>query len=141
MINNTATPAVRRARRVSPRGRVTYFLPEEPHAVYHVYSAAGLLLYIGMSGAPEGRVSAHRATAPWRREICSWTAQWYPNRPAAARAEQAAIDAEMPCYGMTTDLYREVSLISASVGADGRRAAVEAARERYRLRAIEWQNA
>lgn len=139
MINPTATPAIRRVRRVSARGRVTHFLSGEPHAVYRIYDTAGLLLYIGMSSDPEGRVRAHRGTAPWRREISSWTAAWYANRAAAGRAEQAAIDAEMPCHGMTTELYREVSQISRSVGADGRRAAVEGAREQYRRRAIEWQ--
>ena len=127
------------ARRVSDRGRVTYFDPTEPHAVYRVFDGSGLLLYIGMSADPERRVKAHRSSAPWRREIARWSAEWHPNRAAAGRVEQAAIDSEMPCYGMTTDLYREVSRIAASTGWERRRAAVGTARERYRRQAIEWQ--
>lgn len=135
----TAT-SPRRQRQVSDRGRVTYFLADQPHAVYRIFRADGILLYIGMSSDPEARVQAHRRTQPWRAEIATWTCEWYPTRRDALMAEQPAIDAERPCYGMTTDLYRAVSNLTRTGSSSPTKAAdLAALRERYRLDAIATQ--
>lgn len=84
---------------------------DQPHAVYRIYNQAGRLIYIGTSYAPPGRVKVHRAEKPWRREIASFTEEWYPNRTAALRAEHKAIAAESPDFNVAgTPLGREVSL-------------------------------
>ncbi len=113
---------------------------DEPHAVYRVYDSAELLVYVGLSQRPEIRIAYHRSSALWRTLISRWTEEWYPDRREAAKAEQAAIDLELPYCGMTTDLYREVSSICRhAVSVDGKARAVRAARERYREAAIAFQ--
>lgn len=130
----TATPT--RTRQVSPRGRITYFVPTEPHGVYRLFNARGILLYLGMSGDPDTRIAVHRSTQPWRAEIATWTVEWLPNRHAALVAEQVAIDAELPCYGRTTDLYRAVSDLTRANSSPTKRADLAALLERYRQFAV-----
>lgn len=111
---------------------------DEPHAVYRIFDDVDLLVYIGLSQQPAGRVACHRSSAPWRAQICRWTEEWYADRHEAAKAEQAAIDAELSYCGMTTDLYREISAICRSAP-DDKAHAVRAAREQYRESAIAFQ--
>ncbi len=128
----TVTP--RYEHRTSERGRISKFIPTEPHAVYRIYRADGILLYIGMSSDPEYRIRRHRTEQSWGGEIATWTVEWHDDRRTALRAEQPAIDTELPCYGMTTDLYREVSEISRR--SEGKQERIAAARARYRQYAI-----
>lgn len=113
---------------------------DKPHAVYRIYDNADLLVYVGLSQRPAIRIAYHRSSAPWRVHISRWTEEWHPDRREAAKAEQAAIDVELPYCGMTTDLYREVSAICRyAVSVDDKVRAVRAARERYREAAITFQ--
>lgn len=98
-------------RQVSPRGRVTYFTWDQPHAVYHVYNHSDRLIYIDTSYNPEARIRVHRVEKSWGAEIARHTEEWYPDRRTALAAEHKAIGAENPDYNVVgTPLGREVSL-------------------------------
>jgi predicted GIY-YIG superfamily endonuclease len=81
-----------RQRKVSERGRITYFSPDDPHAIYYVFDGWDRVIYIGSSSDPHARVRAHRGSALWRREIARYEVRdWYPNRATAQRAEHALV--------------------------------------------------
>jgi predicted GIY-YIG superfamily endonuclease len=74
--------------------------PQGRTALYRVYDAAGLLLYIGISSDPGKRVDSHRWAKhrTWRHDIARYTAEWLETREAAELAEVAAIRSELPLH-------------------------------------------
>ncbi|MEV4521496.1 GIY-YIG nuclease family protein [Micromonospora tulbaghiae] len=71
-------------------------------ALYRLRNRDGQLLYVGITSSPGSRMSAHRREKPWWPEVdpARTTYQWLPNRPAAERAEVAAIAQEAPRYNL-----------------------------------------
>jgi len=55
--------------RISPRGRITYYDDNDPHAVYRIFDRLSRVIYIGSSHAPTERIETHRTEAKWRGEI------------------------------------------------------------------------
>ncbi|AXH89385.1 GIY-YIG nuclease family protein [Micromonospora aurantiaca] len=73
-----------------------------PTALYRLRDSAGQLLYVGISSSPASRLGAHRREKAWWPEVdpARTSYEWLPNRPAAARAEVAAIASEAPRYNV-----------------------------------------
>lgn len=69
-----------------------------PHAVYRVFDATGVLLYIGCSQRIGARLAVHGNTQPWYHEIARIEVEWHPNEPHAKVAEAKAIENEKPKY-------------------------------------------
>lgn len=70
---------------------------ETPHALYRLYDASGVLLYVGITWNLPGRMVGH-ARKPWWPEVARRTMVWYPSEQDARTAEAAAIDAENPLH-------------------------------------------
>jgi prevent-host-death family protein len=70
----------------------------QPTALYRLFSAAGRLLYVGISSNPDERLKQHASTAPWWKEVASHAVERHPDRAAAAAAELEAIKTEGPQY-------------------------------------------
>ncbi|TXL84680.1 hypothetical protein [Streptomyces sp. IB2014 016-6] len=62
-------------------------------AVYRLYDASGVLLYIGSAYDPEERCKAHRSK-PWWRQVSRRTDEWYVGRNTAYREELKAVAVE-----------------------------------------------
>ncbi|MGW3971154.1 hypothetical protein ACWEFD_17880 [Streptomyces ardesiacus] len=76
-------------------------------AVYRLWSADGVLLYVGSSYDPEERCARHRA-APWWPLVARRTDDWRPSRAHAYHAESAAIVDERPAHNvMGSAAYQE----------------------------------
>lgn len=69
-------------------------------AVYRIFSAEGVLLYVGCTRSMPQRWRCHARTQPWWSEAVSWTNQWYITRAEAELAEEHAISAENPRYNI-----------------------------------------
>lgn len=67
-------------------------------ALYHVYDAADLLLYIGISNDFDRRWRQHAEAQPWWAEHRWMRVYWYDTRKEAETAEALAIEAEEPKY-------------------------------------------
>ena len=65
-------------------------------AVYRLYDADVRLLYVGMAYSPVARWAAHARDKEWWCLVAHKTVEWYDDRPKAAAAEIAAIQAENP---------------------------------------------
>jgi predicted GIY-YIG superfamily endonuclease len=79
----------------------------DPAAVYRLYNAQDLLLYIGSAFDPKARYRAHARTKAWWPEVARKTEEWHPNRGQAFLAETAAIKNEAPKYNEACSLtYR-----------------------------------
>jgi predicted GIY-YIG superfamily endonuclease len=76
------------------------------HGVYRVYDADQLLLYVGVSVDPDGRLKAHSHGAEWVPDHASHTVTWYLTRAAALAAETRAIRQEHPVYNVTGSVCR-----------------------------------
>ena len=76
--------------------------PRKQHLVglYRMYSADGVLLYIGQSGAPARRIEQHAACRDWPYVVARIDVEWHPTRETAVLAEAAAIAAECPKYNI-----------------------------------------
>ncbi|WP_197508013.1 GIY-YIG nuclease family protein, partial [Mycobacterium sp. 1245801.1] len=70
-------------------------------ALYRFYSRSDRLLYVGITGDPSARFSAHRHTQPWWEEVATIRIERFPTRDEAARAEVVAIQTERPKYNRT----------------------------------------
>lgn len=64
-------------------------------AVYRLYDASGVLLYIGSAYDPEHRLKQHRGK-PWWSRVARIIEEWHPDRGAAYAAETSLIKAESP---------------------------------------------
>jgi excinuclease UvrABC nuclease subunit len=80
-----------------------------PVAVYRLFDEHDELLYIGVANRPEERLSSHRGSKRWWREVARVDLAWHDDRAAAEEAEDLAIIAEAPRYNIMVR------------GADGRR--------------------
>jgi excinuclease UvrABC nuclease subunit len=69
-------------------------------ALYRMYGAEDLLLYIGISKSFGIRWSAHARTQPWWPQAVRQTIDWYATWNEAKAAETAAIGAERPKYNV-----------------------------------------
>jgi GIY-YIG catalytic domain len=65
------------------------------HAVYRMWSAAGALLYVGVTGNLAKRLDGH-AEKRWYPLVATITLEWFPTRDAAEVAEAQAIVTEHP---------------------------------------------
>ncbi|MET8831620.1 GIY-YIG nuclease family protein [Streptomyces sp. NPDC004610] len=72
--------------------------PDEPSAVYRLYDAYGVLLYIGLTCNPASRWKDHRKEMLWWPEVVHRHLTWYGSRREAWDAERAAIRSEGARY-------------------------------------------
>ena len=66
-------------------------------AVYRLYDATDVLLYIGVANRPDERWGTHR-NKPWWSQVARTEIEWHPNRDAALRCEAVAIREENPLH-------------------------------------------
>lgn len=69
---------------------------ERRTALYRLYDAEGVLLYVGVSGNPPARWTNHAATQTWWPEVAKLTLAWFDTREMALDAELRAIGTEHP---------------------------------------------
>ncbi|MEU3990137.1 GntR family transcriptional regulator [Streptomyces platensis] len=74
--------------------------PPEPTALYRLYDADGLLLYVGISSNPQRRWWEHAAryASAWWPLVATRTVEWLDTRDLAAAAERHAIKTESPAH-------------------------------------------
>jgi len=89
----------------------------ERTAVYRLYDANDVLLYVGMTRHPDARCGHHATHKRWWPEVCRREVQWHTNRAAALRAEAAAIRDEGPCYNAVIP-HADGSILGCSVRTD-----------------------
>jgi hypothetical protein len=69
-------------------------------AVYRLFNAEGLLLYVGCTNSMPQRWRGHSRTQPWWHEVESWTNHWFTTRAVAKSEESRAIARENPKYNI-----------------------------------------
>lgn len=81
-------------------GRPQYYsnLVRRPHYLYRIYSA-DVLLYVGVTVDPEGRMSKHRMR-PWWPQVTKVELQPGASRESALLAERQAIANENPVHNI-----------------------------------------
>lgn len=78
-------------------------LTRSKHAVYRIFDAAGLLLYVGATSNPVRRFTLnHQYRAPWLYDAARIDLEWWPNLETALAAERAAIKTENPVYNQAS---------------------------------------
>lgn len=83
----------------------------ERTALYRLYDAEDVLLYVGISADPEGRWKQHSASATsagWWPQVARKEVRWFPTREAADEAETAAISDERPLHNRSKVEHRSV---------------------------------
>jgi hypothetical protein len=70
----------------------------ERTALYRLYDANDVLLYLGISWNPEARWKDHLTYKHWTHLVVRRTDEWYPDRPSALAAEAAATEVEKPLH-------------------------------------------
>lgn len=75
---------------------MSYLNRDIPHALYRMFSTDGRLLYVGCTFNPFQRFKSHEGVKPWVTDAASVTIEWFPNKEAARKAEESAIEAEAP---------------------------------------------
>jgi predicted GIY-YIG superfamily endonuclease len=85
--------AVRRPIQVAPSRGV--------YVLYRLYNSEGVLLYVGITTAPEQRMVPHALEKSWWPEVAERTLTWYGSKPDASIAEDIAIYEEKPLYNIT----------------------------------------
>ncbi|MCX5528968.1 winged helix-turn-helix domain-containing protein [Streptomyces sp. NBC_00006] len=78
--------------------------PDEPTALYRYFDADDVLLYVGISNAPDIRAKAHlyeRRPASWPKRAVRRTDEWHDSRKLALDAERVTVQAEKPLYNRT----------------------------------------
>lgn len=76
----------------------TEFADERPYAVYRLYGADGVLLYVGIAWNLPQRMEDHAANKWWWWMVARRTMIWYPSELEARAAEAIAIDIENPLH-------------------------------------------
>ncbi len=79
-------------------------IKDVPTALYRHFDAEGLLLYVGVSLRPLGRLCEHRDSSHWVRSIARVTMEWFDSRPEALAAELRAIQTEGPAHNIAGKL-------------------------------------
>lgn len=69
-----------------------------PHELYRFYDANGDLLYVGITGSVQIRMSQHRRTQPWWDLVATMTVQRFDSRRDSEIAERVAIRDEDPMF-------------------------------------------
>jgi excinuclease UvrABC nuclease subunit len=72
-------------------------------AVYRLYDADDVLLYVGASKNTAQRWSQHAKTKFWWHKVASREVVWFDGRPSALLAEHLAIVAEHPLHNSLHD--------------------------------------
>lgn len=67
-------------------------------AVYRLYDAGDMLLYVGVARRPDVRCKHHSTHKRWWPEVSRRVLEWHESRDSALRAEAAAIRGELPRY-------------------------------------------
>lgn len=75
-------------------------LPLGYFALYRTWDAAGMLLYIGITGDPIERWRKHARKKPWWRRVDRITCELFPKEHLALDAERSAIRAERPKFNI-----------------------------------------
>jgi len=75
-------------------------IKSERTALYRAYSGKGELLYVGISLSVFTRLSSHKSSSAWFDSLSDITVEWYPDRGAAADAEEKAIHTEYPIFNI-----------------------------------------
>jgi predicted GIY-YIG superfamily endonuclease len=73
-------------------------IADAPTALYRLYSAAGDLLYVGITDHLKLRLAAHAKDKPWWGQVARKTVTWHPSKDEAAAAEAQAIHEERPAH-------------------------------------------
>jgi predicted GIY-YIG superfamily endonuclease len=71
---------------------------DERTALYRLYDANDVLLYLGISWNPDFRWEQHRNEKHWAHQVTRRDVEWYPTRSAALAAEEAATAVETPLH-------------------------------------------
>lgn len=69
-------------------------------AVYRLFDASDVLLYVGVSCNPKARIPSHQ-NKPWWSEVAKSTVEMHPDRLTALQAEAKAIVEESPLHNKT----------------------------------------
>ncbi len=69
-------------------------------ALYRLFDAEGVLLYIGIARNPDERMKYHIAFKRWWSEVARTDLEWFGDRAAALAAEAVAIREECPRYNI-----------------------------------------
>lgn len=104
-------------------------MAEQVHHVYSIFSAAGELLYVGMTQDIKKRIAEHRRSKDWYAEAESIMAFEFPDRATAAAAEAEAISELQPIHNQRLREPRveiRTSPFDLAVSAELRRLAREA---------------
>jgi hypothetical protein len=72
----------------------------EQTALYRLYRADGLLLYVGITDNPPERWRSHASLKPWWPEVARRDVEWFNTRAAALDAESRAILGEDPLHNI-----------------------------------------
>lgn len=70
----------------------------ERTALYRLFDADEVLLYVGISKRFGQRWEQHARMQPWWPAVTSQTVRWYPSRGDAEQAEKVAIHDERPIH-------------------------------------------
>lgn len=68
--------------------------------LYRLYSAQGVLLYVGIADNIPTRLKQHSKDKPWWPEVASTAFQQFPSRSEAEAAEKRAIKTERPVHNV-----------------------------------------
>ena len=60
-----------------------------PHVLYRMFDDADVLLYVGKSCTPGGRMNSHKYTDDWWHEVSRITIEHHPDRLALKTAKVA----------------------------------------------------
>lgn len=69
-------------------------------AVYRLFDASDVLLYIGVTDNPDRRFASHEALKPWWPDVARKAIEWHDTRDLAEAAEDEAIQAEHALYNV-----------------------------------------
>jgi predicted GIY-YIG superfamily endonuclease len=70
-------------------------------ALYRLYDADDVLLYVGISSEPKQRLKKHKWTQRWGGLIARQAVEWFDTWAAAEDAEEEAVKAERPIHNGT----------------------------------------
>jgi predicted GIY-YIG superfamily endonuclease len=71
------------------------------HALYRAFDRNDVLLYVGITNNPRGRMHAHMRSQHWARHIKYITFEHFSTREKLKAAERSAISTEFPAYNRT----------------------------------------
>ncbi|MDX2997984.1 GIY-YIG nuclease family protein [Streptomyces scabiei] len=71
---------------------------DERTALYRLYDANDVLLYLGISWNPDFRWEQHQNDKHWAHQVARRTVEWHPTRSAALAEEESATAVEKPLH-------------------------------------------